>query len=221
MTMQGGAFTNADAVSYGGMPEEDVKTALAELVAAGVLIRKEDGVFEPVDLIRAEVDEYIGNRTDENGVPELRSDEKKRNLLATSIQKTYYQGYMAYPFYRLIDTCLYDYHFEDDVVYALFEEGKELRCQYVVTKMCDLAKKWYEKGFTTTDALKGYYELRDRRKNITAMVGKMLRKWMHSDVRLADDWRIIENLYAGYRALGGNGEIKKLYEEAERIPTTE
>lgn len=176
MTMKGGAFTTSDAVSYGGIPEEDVKTALAELVAAGVLIRKEDGVFEPVDLIRAEVDEYIGNRTDENGVPELRSDEKKRNLLATSIQKTYYQGYMAYPFYRLIDTCLYDYHFEDDVVYALFEEGKELRCQYVVTKMCDLAKKWYEKGFTTTDALKDYYELRDRRKNITAMVGKMLRK---------------------------------------------
>ncbi len=52
-------------------------------------------------------------------------------------------------------------------------------------------------------------------------LGKMLRKWMHSDARLADDWRIIENLYEGYRALGGNGEIKKLYEEAERIPTTE
>lgn len=52
-------------------------------------------------------------------------------------------------------------------------------------------------------------------------LGKMLRKWMHSDVRLADDWRIIENLYNGYKALGGNGEIKKLYEEASRIPTTE
>lgn len=52
-------------------------------------------------------------------------------------------------------------------------------------------------------------------------LGKLLHKWMHSDVRLADDWRIIENLYKGYRALGGNGGIKKLYEEAERIPTTE
>lgn len=52
-------------------------------------------------------------------------------------------------------------------------------------------------------------------------LGKLLRKWMHSDVRLADDWRIIEALYTGYKALGGNGEIKKLYEEAKQIPTTE
>lgn len=52
-------------------------------------------------------------------------------------------------------------------------------------------------------------------------LGKLLRKWMHNDVRLADDWRIIEALYTGYTALGGNGEIRKLYEEAKTVPTTE
>lgn len=52
-------------------------------------------------------------------------------------------------------------------------------------------------------------------------LGKLLRKWLHSDERLADDWRIIEALYDGYKALGGNGEIRKLYEEAKQIPTTE
>lgn len=52
-------------------------------------------------------------------------------------------------------------------------------------------------------------------------LGKLLRKWLHSDVRLADDWRIIEALYEGYHALGGNGEIKKLYEEASELKTTE
>lgn len=52
-------------------------------------------------------------------------------------------------------------------------------------------------------------------------LGKKLRHWLHSDVRTADDWRIIEALYEGYTALGGNGEIKKLYEEAQAIPTTE
>lgn len=52
-------------------------------------------------------------------------------------------------------------------------------------------------------------------------LGKLLRKWLHSDVRLADDWRIIEALYNGYKALGGNGEITKLYEEAKQVPTTE
>ena len=52
-------------------------------------------------------------------------------------------------------------------------------------------------------------------------LGVLLRDWVHSDIRLADDWRIIEDLYHGYKALGGNGEIKKLYEEAVTIPTTE
>lgn len=50
---------------------------------------------------------------------------------------------------------------------------------------------------------------------------QMLHRWLHADERTADDWRIIENLYTGYRGLKGNGEIKKLYEEAQKIPTTE
>jgi len=52
-------------------------------------------------------------------------------------------------------------------------------------------------------------------------LGILLRDWLHADVRLADDWRIIDNLYAGYRALDGNGEIKKLYAEASDLKTTE
>lgn len=52
-------------------------------------------------------------------------------------------------------------------------------------------------------------------------LGVLLRDWMHSDVRTASDWKIIEDLYAGYTALDGNGEIKKLYAEAKSIPTTE
>ena len=52
-------------------------------------------------------------------------------------------------------------------------------------------------------------------------LGILLRDWLHSDVRLADDWRIIENLYKGYKALDGNGEIKKLFLEASELKTTE
>lgn len=50
---------------------------------------------------------------------------------------------------------------------------------------------------------------------------QMLHRWLHADERTADEWRIIENLYTGYRGLKGNGEIKKLYEESQKIPTTE
>ena len=52
-------------------------------------------------------------------------------------------------------------------------------------------------------------------------LGILLRDWLHSDIRLADDWRIIESLYNGYKALDGNGEIKKLYFEASDLKTTE
>ena len=52
-------------------------------------------------------------------------------------------------------------------------------------------------------------------------LGVLLRDWMHSDIRLASDWKTIEDLYNGYIALGGNSAIKKLYEEAQDIPTTE
>ena len=81
------------------------------------------------------------------------------------------------------------------------------------------------------ELIKWIAERRDKKKDTPERImlralgeeklGKLLRKWLHSDERLADDWRIIENLYDGYRALGGNGEIKKLYEEASALKTTE
>ena len=52
-------------------------------------------------------------------------------------------------------------------------------------------------------------------------LGVLSRDWMHSDIRLASEWKTIEDLYDGYIKLGGNSEIKKLYQEAKDIPTTE
>lgn len=52
-------------------------------------------------------------------------------------------------------------------------------------------------------------------------LGVLLRDWMHNDVRPASEWKTISDLYDGYIALGGNSEIKKLYQEAKDIPTTE
>lgn len=52
-------------------------------------------------------------------------------------------------------------------------------------------------------------------------LGVLLRDWLHSDDRYAADWEVIENLYKGYKELGGNGEITKLYEEAKELKTTE
>lgn len=49
----------------------------------------------------------------------------------------------------------------------------------------------------------------------------LLCDWKHADDRLASEWETIDNLYTGYKALGGNGEITKLYNECKDIETTD
>ena len=49
----------------------------------------------------------------------------------------------------------------------------------------------------------------------------LLREWKHADERPASEWETIDNLYTGYKALGGNGEISKLYNECKEIETTD
>lgn len=50
---------------------------------------------------------------------------------------------------------------------------------------------------------------------------ELLIKWKHADDRPASEWAIIESLYEGYKALKGNGEIKKLFQECKEIETTD
>jgi hypothetical protein len=49
----------------------------------------------------------------------------------------------------------------------------------------------------------------------------LLCDWKHADVRPASEWETIDNLYTGYKALDGNGEISKLYDECKDIETTD
>lgn len=48
-----------------------------------------------------------------------------------------------------------------------------------------------------------------------------LTNWKHADDRPASEWETIDDLYVGYKALGGNGEITKLYTECKEIETTD
>ena len=49
----------------------------------------------------------------------------------------------------------------------------------------------------------------------------LLCDWKHSDDRPASEWETIDDLYVGYKALKGNGEISKLYNECKEIETTD
>lgn len=49
----------------------------------------------------------------------------------------------------------------------------------------------------------------------------LLTDWKHADERPASRWKLINEMYHGYKALDGNGEIEKLYEECKDIETTD
>ena len=189
MSYKGGSFKEEDALSYTVIPKEDINNALKELVANGILSRLDSEDYEFIDLRKIEIDEYVNSKVDEDGVPVLKSDEKKRKLLAESIQKTYYNGYMAFAFYKLIDKCLHEYHFDDAVVYALFEEGKERRVHFKVPMMYELAKEWYEKGYLKADALKEYYEVKGNNDELVKLMGKLMRRRLNDlDLKRIAKW---------------------------------
>lgn len=49
----------------------------------------------------------------------------------------------------------------------------------------------------------------------------LLRKWMRGEVHTVARWASINNLFRAYESLGGNGEIKALYDIAREIKATE
>lgn len=220
MTFKKGNFSLKEAYSYSVISENDVKDALADLVASGLLVREGDEKFSFIDLKRVEVDAYIKHGVDSEGEPVFKSEEKARNLLSSSIQKTYYLGNMQYLFYRLIDKCLYDYKFENEVVYSLFEEGRDLRIHFNTQKMYDLAQNWYERGYTTKESLTDYFNYKNRRTANVKLMGKLMHRRLNElDLeridRMTKDYGADSELIEfAFKSLEWRGEIQtKMVEE--------
>lgn len=49
----------------------------------------------------------------------------------------------------------------------------------------------------------------------------LLCDWKHNEGGEASEWETVENLFDGYSALGGNGEIRKLYTECQSYKSTD
>jgi hypothetical protein len=121
--------------------------------------------------------------------PVLSADEESRNLLASSINKTFYMGNMSYLFYRLVDKCLYEYKFHSSVVYSLFEEGRELKMHFKVNSMYDMAESWRRNGYTTPEKLKAYYDKKSKREQLVALMGRLTRRRLNGmDLERIDRW---------------------------------
>ena len=173
------------------LSKSNTDKALAELVAADLLVRNGNS-FHVTDIIGKEVDEYYRYRqaigSSEGSLPE---DMATRNTLAESIQDTFFQGKMAYTFYSLIDKCLFEYKFEQTVVYNLFQEGLDQGIVRNIGEMKNLARRWYDKGYTTPQALAEYKKISKEVKHTEEVLGKLMRKRLNGlDIERIEKWII-------------------------------
>lgn len=172
------------------IPDEEIDKTIAELMAAGLVDRKDKKyVFD--DIKKREVEEYINAQKARTDDPEavMNSDEKERTTLAESISKTFYQGELPYIFYRLIDKCLYEYKFEGMVIYKLFEEGYEQTVHRSNILMENKARDWYEKGYTDIKSLEKHLEISKRTTKLVKLCGRLLRRRLNElDIERVSKW---------------------------------
>ena len=185
-------FSREEIYSYSILSKDDADKATAGLIENGLLLSSSEDKLVLADIKRAEVDSYIKTMVSkEDGMsdPVLSADEESRNMLAGSINKTFYMGKMSYLFYRLVDKCLYEYKFHSSVVYSLFGEGRDLKIHLKVNSMYDLAESWRRNGYTTPDKLKAYYDKKGKREQLIALMGRLTRRRLNdNDLKRIDCW---------------------------------
>ena len=191
MTGDKNGFDGDTVKKYKIIPDEEISKALADLMAAGLILRK-DKTYSFDDIKAREVEEFVqaqkarGNDPDLTG---LQSDEKERTTLAESISKTFYQGELPYIFYRLIDKCLYEYKFEGMVCYKLFEEGYEQSIHRSNILMENKAREWYQKGYTDIKSLEKQLEISKRTSKLIKLTGSLMRKRLNGlDLDRVKNW---------------------------------
>ena len=185
-------FTKEDIKSFTVLSESDSEKYAAELISHDLLLTKDNKIFRMTDLKKNEVDSYVkAVVARDNADPSLKlcADEESRNVLAGSINKTFYTGKMSYMFYRLVDKCLYEYGFDPTVVYSLFEEGRDQKMHLKVNAMYDLAQTWSKKGYNTPDKLTAYYDRKSQREKYIALMGRLTRTRINGvDIERIEKW---------------------------------
>lgn len=186
-------FTEEQAFKSAPYSESDIRESLAELIQVGLLLLK-NNTYTFVDLKKREVNSYckavaaLGINPD---TLQLTADEETRNVLASSINKSCFNGKMAYCYYALIDKCIGEYDFSNEVVYYLFEIAKQKRIQYQYSSMCRLAEEWYKQGIISVDKVDMYLKREEDVAKMSKLVGKLTRKRLNEfDLNRIRKWVI-------------------------------
>ncbi len=162
-----------------GSDLDTIKSTNLELAQAGLLVIH-DRSLELCDIKAAEIERTYRPRTSapptENGENTERYD--KREQLMREIAKTFFQGLMAPSWYAEIENWFDRYHFEPEVVYALFQEcgrRNKLSSKAYISKV---AENWAARKIMTHQELSRYFMEYEKINKITNKIARKLRKSM-------------------------------------------
>lgn len=139
------------------MEIDAIREGLVYLEGLGLLTRKEDKI-EITDLKQREVNKIY--RMKSTSTPEeaaLSGDRnRKRNMIITAINDSFFQGVMSPSWYTDIDSWFDKFGFEEDVMLSLFRhcfDHKTLNKNYIIK----VAEGWCSKGIKNSFDLDNYF----------------------------------------------------------------
>jgi len=170
---------DADLARRMGTDIEQIKVAVLALAAANLVVIHEKSL-EIVDIKAQEIDKAYRPRTASTPVEALDNQAQftVREKLMADIAKTFFQGLMSPSWYAEIDNWFERYHFEPEVIYALFQEcarRNKLDSKAYISKV---AENWASRGITTFQGLNAYFLAYNKVSKACQKIGRKLRKTM-------------------------------------------
>ena len=161
-----------------GSDTDAVRAALTELASYGLIDINEKG-FNITDIKSREMEKIYRLKTAQNPSEIIdNKDFTERNKMVSDINKTFFSGIMSPSWYSEIDDWFDTYHFDAQVIYALFNEctrrGK-LNSKAYISKV---ARNWAEIGIKSYDDLNKYFMSYDKVEKLSRKIGQKLRKNM-------------------------------------------
>lgn len=220
------SFDRKDIYDAALRSRKEIDEALAELVQNDLLVNSGNS-YHMTDIIAREVEDYIRFNNAKGQSGELNDEEMlQRNTLAESIQNTFFQGKMAYSFYSLIDKCLFEYKFEQTVVYNFFQEGLDRGIVRKIGDMKNLARKWYEKGIVTSAVLSEYKKTEKDIQSVAKHMGSLMHRRINElDLERIEKWVVTlhcsqDLIDYAYRCNEYRGDIQMKHVEDKLVKWT-
>jgi DnaD/phage-associated family protein len=174
-----------------GLTESETSVALAELQREQVLRVNPSGNLALTDLKEAALQKEYRRRSSPDLATALDRTElnQRRAQLINNISETFFQGVMGAGWYAEIDKWFEEYHFDPEVMYALFSEcynrNKLTNRAYIRAVAAD----WASRGIRTYADLSRDQEKRTVVGSTIIRVGKALNRSMTSyDEEIVKKW---------------------------------